>query len=472
MPSSGGGNKCRLGGTTSRPRACQVLAHFERTRVLHFEQADPVTASNVLERLAALLLEEEGAADAGAGAGTRCSSVARNMALREGTRMIARADTAVPLAPVVLRAAPRRAVVGGKGGFGAMLRALGKSGGKVTKDFGACRDLNGRRLRHVNDEIKLQKWAELQQAKRTAKERGEAWAEPLPERTQSGLRDWHLATPSWIEGLKPDKLSRRERREQAQRRTWEQEEAEAAAAGVPMETIVGVVTVVDSFNQGFAIVNDNVYVPFNVNEGEDKWEETLKVGDTLRVVAAMKRQRRNTWRAVRALKIRDGGRAPAVAKPGKGKGKLTAGVGRMRDFDAAALPKPPAQSAAAGGGSDMASLVRMGLKAERQAKRRRLESEAASIAALLPAGMGTTAARGSISGCAAVSTVASTATGSFSSPSSSSSSSSSSPCVTASWVGLLAGNVHRGSDGSIRGAADFSSACVLGCALRPGSGTW
>ena len=50
-------------------------------------------------------------------------------------------------------------LAGGKGGFGAMLRALAKENrGHKTTDFGACRDLNGRRLRHVNDDIKLKKW--------------------------------------------------------------------------------------------------------------------------------------------------------------------------------------------------------------------------------------------------------------------------------------------------------------------------
>ena len=55
---------------------------------------------------------------------------------------------------------------GGKGGFGAMLRAQAKVKGKKITDFGACRDLSGRRLRHVNDEILLNKWKE-------AKEKGE-----------------------------------------------------------------------------------------------------------------------------------------------------------------------------------------------------------------------------------------------------------------------------------------------------------
>ena len=54
---------------------------------------------------------------------------------------------------------------GGKGGFGTLLRGQSKqAGARTTVDFGACRDLSGRRLRHVNDEIKLRKWRELQAA--------------------------------------------------------------------------------------------------------------------------------------------------------------------------------------------------------------------------------------------------------------------------------------------------------------------
>ena len=60
-------------------------------------------------------------------------------------------------------------VRGGKGGFGTLLRGQSKqAGARTTVDFGACRDLSGRRLRHVNDEIKLRRWRELQQQAATA----------------------------------------------------------------------------------------------------------------------------------------------------------------------------------------------------------------------------------------------------------------------------------------------------------------
>lgn len=44
-------------------------------------------------------------------------------------------------------------LVGGKGGFGSMLRAIGAQIEKTTNRE-ACRDLSGRRMRDVNDEKK------------------------------------------------------------------------------------------------------------------------------------------------------------------------------------------------------------------------------------------------------------------------------------------------------------------------------
>lgn len=48
-------------------------------------------------------------------------------------------------------------LLGGKGGFGALLRGAGRAA--LTDNFDACRDLNGRRLRHVNADKKLADWA-------------------------------------------------------------------------------------------------------------------------------------------------------------------------------------------------------------------------------------------------------------------------------------------------------------------------
>ncbi len=94
---------------------------------------------------------------------------------------------------------------GGKGGFGTLLKGQSKqAGAKRTLDFGACRDLNGRRLRHVNDEIKLRKWRESMQ-RRVEKSiaNGEDVIDIDEEieqlKTASGIRNWHLMVPSWSE---------------------------------------------------------------------------------------------------------------------------------------------------------------------------------------------------------------------------------------------------------------------------------
>jgi len=82
---------------------------------------------------------------------------------------------------------------GGKGGFGTLLRSSARqSGARLTTDFGACRDLQGRRLRHVNDEIKLRKWREAQaKAKETGDKTGAGITDAMFD-TPSGLYNWHL----------------------------------------------------------------------------------------------------------------------------------------------------------------------------------------------------------------------------------------------------------------------------------------
>ncbi len=112
--------------------------------------------------------------------------------------------------PILLSLRPKyTSIRGGKGGFGTLLRGQSKqAGAKMTVDFGACRDLSGRRLRHVNDEVKLRKWKELEEARRrlqsaAASGDGGAAASNLTEvelaalRTPSGVRNWHLSIPSW-----------------------------------------------------------------------------------------------------------------------------------------------------------------------------------------------------------------------------------------------------------------------------------
>ncbi|CAH1263596.1 SDE2 [Branchiostoma lanceolatum] len=68
-------------------------------------------------------------------------------------RIVQQEDTIQPGG--VYRVWPR--LVGGKGGFGSMLRAIGAQIEKTT-NHEACRDLSGRRMRDVNDEKRLQEW--------------------------------------------------------------------------------------------------------------------------------------------------------------------------------------------------------------------------------------------------------------------------------------------------------------------------
>merc|ERR1712018_26996 len=64
-------------------------------------------------------------------------------------------------------------ILGGKGGFGSMLRALGNQIQKTTNKE-ACRDLSGRRLRDINDEKRLKNYvakkAEREQEQKEKKE--------------------------------------------------------------------------------------------------------------------------------------------------------------------------------------------------------------------------------------------------------------------------------------------------------------
>uniref|UniRef100_A0A1D1Y4G9 UPF0667 protein C1orf55 n=1 Tax=Anthurium amnicola TaxID=1678845 RepID=A0A1D1Y4G9_9ARAE len=73
--------------------------------------------------------------------------------IRDETLISASDDGIFPSCSLLLR------LRGGKGGFGSLLRgAATKAGQKKTNNFDACRDMSGRRLRHVNAEKKLEEW--------------------------------------------------------------------------------------------------------------------------------------------------------------------------------------------------------------------------------------------------------------------------------------------------------------------------
>jgi Silencing defective 2 N-terminal ubiquitin domain len=54
-------------------------------------------------------------------------------------------------------------LLGGKGGFGSLLRAIGAQIEKTTNRE-ACRDLSGRRLRDINEEKRLKTWLDKKKA--------------------------------------------------------------------------------------------------------------------------------------------------------------------------------------------------------------------------------------------------------------------------------------------------------------------
>ncbi|XP_073817584.1 splicing regulator SDE2 [Musca autumnalis] len=73
----------------------------------------------------------------------------------------------------------RLRLLGGKGGFGSMLRAIGAQIEKTTNRE-ACRDLSGRRLRDINEEKRLKAWLEKQgEREREAEERKKRKIEKL-----------------------------------------------------------------------------------------------------------------------------------------------------------------------------------------------------------------------------------------------------------------------------------------------------
>jgi len=111
----------------------------------------------------------------------------------KGSRIMAAPTKTTLLRMTTIHVRIQSSLRGGKGGFGTLLRSSARqSGARLTTDFGACRDLQGRRLRHVNDEIKLRKWREAQaKAKETGDKTGAGITDAMFD-TPSGLYNWHL----------------------------------------------------------------------------------------------------------------------------------------------------------------------------------------------------------------------------------------------------------------------------------------
>ncbi|KAM5555629.1 hypothetical protein ABKV19_023515 [Rosa sericea] len=123
----------------------------------------------------------------------------RHQRLLTGTRHLGDDDSVIscsdaphhfPTVHLLLR------LVGGKGGFGSLLRgAATKAGQKKTSNFDACRDMSGRRLRHVNAENKLQEWRALEEQRKMEK-KGEEFLKSLAKKGKKGTGD--AATEKYV----------------------------------------------------------------------------------------------------------------------------------------------------------------------------------------------------------------------------------------------------------------------------------
>lgn len=116
---------------------------------------------------------------------------------------------------------------GGKGGFGSLLKSQSRqAGARSTTHFGACRDLQGRRLRHVNDQVTARLRRQFDQRKNdgsgSSQKVHEDWVRTTTLETPTGLPGWHLQLPAWSD------VSKRERRKwKLQYRKWQREQEAA-----------------------------------------------------------------------------------------------------------------------------------------------------------------------------------------------------------------------------------------------------
>lgn len=136
--------KSRIEALTSVPSHLQLL-RFSNSRILHDRQTLKFAESRETTEIPETLV-------------LNTNGLPRNQLFCSGsTGFQSRSDREVGKFPVVVHLSLR--LRGGKGGFGSLLRgAATKAGQKKTNNFDACRDMSGRRLRHVNAEKKLEEW--------------------------------------------------------------------------------------------------------------------------------------------------------------------------------------------------------------------------------------------------------------------------------------------------------------------------
>jgi hypothetical protein len=130
---------------------------------------------------------------------------------------------------VCINVTVRSSLQGGKGGFGTLLKSSSRQSKTVRQDFGACRDLQGRRLRHVNDQAGYQQWKEWTDKVKSGQATETEMAKALLFDTESGVAAWHLQLPTWGDsGAGASKQVNRNHRRQLSQ--WIRTKKAAAAA--------------------------------------------------------------------------------------------------------------------------------------------------------------------------------------------------------------------------------------------------
>src|SRR4051812_21630220 len=100
---------------------------------------------------------------------TLCLTSPYEVVTDEWLKLMIERRTGIPSCELVLRGGSRDGsgdlfieaslrLLGGKGGFGALLRGAGAATSKIKISNDDCRDLSGRRIRHVKNEQRLAEW--------------------------------------------------------------------------------------------------------------------------------------------------------------------------------------------------------------------------------------------------------------------------------------------------------------------------
>lgn len=163
-------------------------------------------------------------------------------------------------------------LLGGKGGFGSMLRAQGgKMASQKTTNFEACRDLNGRRLRTVNEARRLADHLEQEP------ERQRALKEKVKKKIEEGMRE-HPIKKHRFDDTDYLKASE-EMKEKVQN-------AVAEALQKPTSTNKNSTSVGPSNNVAASLSLWDVELSDSDNEGSDVEEENTDTDDNLEVAAS------------------------------------------------------------------------------------------------------------------------------------------------------------------------------------------